>query len=157
MISWLPPSLPAWGPDRCPQAKTGCSTIDYRVSFGKEVLLGQALGDIFLLQTFGTPSLLSSYVIDRLPTSLSSPGSKRCPQAVECSLMLWILGFPSHSQLQAQAQGVPGISLYHGSSCLLLRTRLVKYVGDTVVNVILIVLLLSCASYVSSHFKPNYP
>ena len=98
------------------QAKTGCSTIDYRVSFGKDVLLGKALGDIFMLQTFGTPSLPSSYVKNRLPTSLSTPGSKKCPKAVEWSLMLWILGFPSHSQLQtqAQSQGVPRISLYHG-------------------------------------------
>ena len=40
------------------------------VSFAKNVLLGMALGDIFMLQIFGTPSL-------------PAPGTKRTPQTVE--------------------------------------------------------------------------
>ena len=70
MIFCLPPSLLGQGTKRCSQAKTGPSTIHYRVSFGKEVLLGMALGDIFMLQIFGTPSL-------------PAPGTKRTPQTVE--------------------------------------------------------------------------
>ena len=70
MNFWLQPSLPARGTKRCPQAKTGASSIDFRVSFAKKVLLGMALGDFFMLQIFGTPSL-------------PAPGTKRTPQAVE--------------------------------------------------------------------------
>ena len=43
-----------------PKAKTGVSSIDFRVPFGKEVLLRMALGDIFMLRIFGTPSLLAA-------------------------------------------------------------------------------------------------
>ena len=70
MIFCLPPSLSGRGTKRCSQAKTGASSIDFRVSFAKEVLLGMALGDFFMLQIFGTPSL-------------PAPGTKRTPQAVE--------------------------------------------------------------------------
>ena len=68
MIFCLPPSLSGRGTKRCSQAKTGASSIDFRVSFAKEVLLGMALGDFFMLQIFGTPSL-------------PAPGTKRCHQA----------------------------------------------------------------------------
>ena len=45
----IPPSQPAPGSKRCPQGSSGGSAIDSRASFGKEVLLGIVLGDIFIL------------------------------------------------------------------------------------------------------------
>ena len=43
---WAPTRTSSLRHKRCPQAQTGPSTIDYRVSFDKQVLLGMTLGDI---------------------------------------------------------------------------------------------------------------
>ena len=58
MNFWLQPSVLApLQAQNGPKAKTGVSSIDFRVPFGKEVLLRMALGDIFMLRIFGIPSL----------------------------------------------------------------------------------------------------
>ena len=55
MNFWLQPSVLApLQAQNGPKAKTGVLSIDFRVPFGKEVLLRMALGDIFMLRIFGT-------------------------------------------------------------------------------------------------------